>query len=179
MVKRRIRTGLYSQITVPAPRGLVNTAIAPQTLPSNFAQYMENMLPDVGAANAIAKRFGSATLGNAIGAGNITELMEYRKSDGTTEILAYTDDGKIHVLDESAGTWSTLKSGLTTTGTIFWTVFNDQLVIVNGIDDNMIYDGSTITDMSEYVKETLGVDWSDEDEVTIPVSTDKTARYPD
>lgn len=174
----QIKKGNFRSLLIPAPKGLSKTSVSPQALGTQYARYLENMLPDTGAANALAKRNGFGTLGDAIGAGNITELMDYRKSDGTNEILAYTDDGKIHVLDESAGTWSTLKSGLNTDGTVRWTIFNDVLVIVNGIDNNMEYDGSTISDMSEYVRENLGVDWADENQVTVPTAIDHTSRYP-
>lgn len=146
-----IRGGLYIQNIIPAPRNLANSALSPQVLSLNFARDLINMIPSTGSSGSIAKRFGTKKLGAVIGAGVITELMYVIQSDGVLQIVSYTDDGRLHTLDDATGVWTTIKTGLNILGTIRWTHFNSKLIIVNGMDNNMVWDGTTLTDMSIFV----------------------------
>lgn len=131
----------------------MNTAISPQVLNTKFARYIENMLPSSATAGALAKRFGTATLGDVITGEDIERLMWYVKSDGTLQILAYTDAGAIKTLNEGTGAWTNVKTGLTTTGVVRWCHFNGKLIICNGVDLCMSWDGTTMTDLAEWVED--------------------------
>lgn len=172
------RKGLYSSQIIPAPKELQKSASSPETLGLAYAVKLEEFIPPPGKGNSLGIRHGLQSTGDAIGAGVITEIMEYRKSDGTLQILAYTNDGKIHSLNEGTGAWTEQKTGLDTDGTIFWTEFNSELVIVNGIDTPFAWNGSTMTDLSEYVEERRIASWADQNQFTVKSSTDISGKYP-
>lgn len=173
---QKLRAGLFTQRTVPTPKRLMNTAIAPQALDATYARRLENMLPDQGAANALAQRYGFVTLGDAI-SDNFLHVMEFRNSSGAIELLAYTDNGDIIKLNEGTGAWSTLYSGLTTDVTPQSITYADALVIYNGVDNNLYYDGSSVQEFSEKVAERLTGEWVDENTFKVFSSVDRTSRY--
>lgn len=147
------RLGLYDgSIMTPFPRRLMNTAVSPTMLRGdNQARFIENILPNALKAGSGAKRHGVVKKGNAIGGADILDVMEYRTSAGTLELLAYLDDGSIRRLNESTGVWTSLKTGLAANGNPRWVMFNEKIIIVDGVNPNMSYNGSTISNLSEYV----------------------------
>ena len=147
----QLRKSLFQQITVPAPAQLMNTAISPQTLELSFARNIDNMLPSKGRSRALAKRFGLRELGNAIGTGTITKLIEYVTTNGVVQILAYTDNGKIHRYDGPG--WTEVRTGLNTAGLLRWVQFNNKVVFVNGFDTPFYWDGTSMTTIGEYVQD--------------------------
>lgn len=151
------RLGLYNErFAVPFPRRLMNTAVSANLLnPKEYARLILNLLPNALEAGTGVKRYGTTAKGNEITSQNILKIMEYRTSTGTIEILAYVDDGTIRVLNEGTGAWTTKISGLSANGNPRWVHFNEKLVIVDGINTPMAYNGSTCTAISEYVEDVL------------------------
>jgi len=148
------RDSLFSNIVTVFPKGLMNTSTSATLMNGNvFARRIDNMVPSFQTAGAGRVRFGFGKKGSAIGAGTIQEIMEFRKSDGTIQILAYTSDGKLHLLDESLGTYTAVKTGLNTSGHIRFTQFNELLIIVNGYDTPFSWDGTTCTDLAQYLSD--------------------------
>lgn len=150
-----MRQGKFDNVVFKAARSLMNTATAPQALSTSFAQAVVNMIPTKGGTLAI--RNGTLAIGSPTGDGNIIEIMPFIKSDGTSQTLVYTDGGKIKTFNEGAGTYADVKTGLDPAGFPVYDYFNQggspYLVIVNGIDPNMTWDGTTISTMSEYVSD--------------------------
>ncbi|TGT42779.1 hypothetical protein [Mesorhizobium sp. M8A.F.Ca.ET.165.01.1.1] len=147
------RFGLYDgNIVAMFPRALTNTAVSPALLPAaQYARATENMLPNGLKAGSGAKRYGLGKKGNVITGANIVKLMEYRTGAGASQYLAYCDDGSIRSFNETSGAWTSLKTGLSSNGLPRWVSFNNKLVIVDGINTPMAYDGSTVTVLQEYV----------------------------
>ena len=175
-----LRGGLYRQQNIPFPRQLQNTAVSPQLVGLDFAREIINMIPSTGKAGSGAKRFGTAILGNTTPNGNITSIMSNINNLGGVDVLVGTSTGYIYLLDESTGNYTELKSGLSTDGTIRWCNFDDKLVIVNGVDANMYWDGTTLAEMEELVTD-LGINptWVDDNTFTIEPSTGvEDANYP-
>jgi hypothetical protein len=134
------------------PRRMMNTATSATLLSgSDFARFIENIIPNTQKAGSGAKRFGTVTKGDEIEGAIILEVMEYRTSSGTIEVLVYCDDGTIRVLNEGTGAWTTKKSGLSANGNPRYTHFNEKLIIVDGINTPMAYNGSTVSNLAEFV----------------------------
>lgn len=171
------RKGLYKQQTIPFPNKLMNTAESPSTLGLSYARNITNMIPADNKTNTGQKRYGLVQLGTAIGSGVIWELMEYVKDDGTIQILAYTNDGKIHLTEDFGATWTEERSGLNTSGTIRYDYLQRKLIIVNGFDDNLVWDGSSFSDMSQTVQENLTKEWVSQNSLTVSSPDDISSRY--
>lgn len=176
-----MREAKYDNVVFNAAQRLMNTSTAPQALNRNFSPAIINMIPTKGGTLAI--RNGTVTLGTAISGESIIEIMPFVKSDGTEQTLVYTDLGNIKLFDEGAGTYTNVRTGLDVEGLPIFTYFNQgglpYLIIVNGIDPNMIWDGSTITTMAEYVNDTgASKTWASASQLSLNVGTLGATNYP-
>jgi hypothetical protein len=151
-----MRQATYNSIKFPAAQRLMNTSTAPQEMNASFAQNITNLLPTKGGTLAI--RHGTLELGSPTGDGDIMDIIPYVKSDGTSQLLVITDNGKIKLYDETLDSFTDVRTGLDPAGYYFWDYHNEggmpKLVIVNGVDPNMIWDGTSITTMAEFVADT-------------------------
>lgn len=147
------RIGLYDGGVVSMfPRQLMNTAVSASLLSSsNYARHVENLLPNGLKAGSGAKRYGIGEKGDAIGGTTILDILEYRTGAGAIELLSYCNDGTIRRLNEGTGAWTTLKSGLGANGNPRSVAFNEKLIVVDGINTPMAYNGSTVELLGEYV----------------------------
>lgn len=176
-----MRQATYNSIKFPAARQLMNTSTAPQEMNAAFAQNITNLLPTKGGTLAI--RFGTLNVGSPTGDGDIIDIIPYVKSDGTPQNLVVTDNGKIKLYNETLDSFTDVKTGLDAAGYYFWDYHNEggmpKLVIVNGVDPNMIWDGTSITTMSEYVTDTGASEtWISPTEVTIATGELGATNYP-
>jgi hypothetical protein len=106
---------------------------------TDFAREVRNMyLQQDGAGQ---KRNGVTAEGGPLGA-TICRLMFYITAAGDLQILAATDDGKIYL--KSGATWQEVYAGLNIQGTVRWTHFAGRLVLCNGLDDLLSWDGMTL-----------------------------------
>jgi len=149
------RLGLFDGRLISLfPRKLANTARSSTLLQgTEYATYLENLIPNDDKAGSGAKRFGVGAKGSPVSGADIKEIMEYRKSDGTIQFLVYCSDGTLRTYDESTGLYTTVKSGLNTDGLLYWTAFNEKLIVVNGLDQPFSWDGSAVADLGEYVED--------------------------
>lgn len=139
----------------------MNTALSPTLLVKDkYARTIENIIPNLNKSGSGAKRFGLGKKGTSFAPLNILDKFEYRKSDGTLQILAYVEDGTLWVFDEGSGIYAQIKSGLSTSGTIGALAFNRKLIFYNGIDLSFSWDGVSCTDLGEYVTDVLADDTS-------------------
>lgn len=155
MTTKLFRSGNHSRVSIPAPKKLISTSEPAQRMSLQYAQDVLNMLP--GKEGQLDKRFGvtQQTMTGIAATEKIIKMTYRSETDGTFKLLAYTDAGKIYHSDTSLTTWTSLKTGLDTTGTPRFCHFNQNVIICNGIDNNMVYDGSTVADLEEYVEDTL------------------------
>lgn len=148
------RFGLYDGgLLMVFPRRLLNTAVSQTLLTgSTYARAIENILPNSKKAGSGAKRYGVGKKGSAIGGGVvIRDIFEYRTSAGVLVFLVYCSDGSIRLYDENAGTYSSLITGLAANGNPRSVAFNEKLVIADGVNPLMAYNGSTLAAIKEWV----------------------------
>lgn len=147
--------GLFNKNTIVFPSMLMNTAISGELLSINksfkYALNIVNMIPDTGAAGRGMKRFGTKPFAAAIPSGNIIQLFRFITEAGDLQLLAYSDEGNIYHLN--GATWDLAKSGLATDVQPRSVDFNEKLIIFNGVDNNMSWDGSTIEELKEFVED--------------------------
>ena len=172
-----IRKGLYNVQEFPFPRKLMNTALSPELVPITQAVDLLNFVPSSSKAGSGDKRYGTTALSVAITGETVQKGMRYTKSDGTIQLLAYTESGKIYYSNDDGASWTSAITGLNTSGVCRWCDFNEKLIIVNGFDANMIWDGTSITTMEEYVWERLFPEVTDENTITIEGLSDLTSKY--
>lgn len=152
------RIGIFDgRLITLFPRALLNTALSPTLVPKDKqARLIENIIPNTNKAGSGAKRFGLMPKGNAFsGVTGVGEPFEYRKSDGTIQLIQYFSDGSLRTLNEGTGAYTSIKTGLSASGTVGAVPFNGKLVFYNGIDQPFAWDGSTCTDLGEYVIDAL------------------------
>lgn len=132
-------------ITLPFPSNLMATAQSPLALPPTYARALKNMI--LGPDGSGTKRNGVATLGNALGE-DIVGLFTY-PYNGQTQLLAWSAAGKIY--RQNGAAWVLLKAGLNVNGMPQGVIFAGRLVLCNGLDTVMQYDGVSITDVETRV----------------------------
>src|SRR3990167_676690 len=89
------------------------------------------------AKRPLANAYGS------VGSHSVTSLHRYYKADATKKLLA-TGSTKLYVGDDSAGTFQTLKTGLTDGKRWQWITYKDIAIGTNGFDNPIKYDGHTL-----------------------------------
>ena len=101
----------------------------------------------------VEKRAGTEQQGNTIGSTtSILGLHSFRRSSGSNQfITAYDTDAYYNV----AGTWTSLKSGLTSGLDTAMETFTDNVYFTNGTDTCFKWDGSTASDVSGMPKGTI------------------------
>lgn len=99
--------------------------------------------PDGGVAKRLDQDIYNS-LGNLGAAVAITGGIQYSKSAGTYQIVCGTSDGRIVRL-LSDGTTSNLATGYTIDTRWSFAIFNDNLIVCNGVDAPSLYDGTTVT----------------------------------
>lgn len=125
--------------TIGAPIGGWNTTAALHNMPQTDAVVLDNLFPTVGSVDL---RRGFASYATGVGAGAVETVIEYH-SGATRKFLA-AGDGAIYDIS-SAGAGSSLATGYANNR---WqgVMFNTKLHMVNGADDPIAYDGSTISE---------------------------------
>lgn len=96
-------------------------------------------------SGAATKRFDQATLTTtSLGATvAITGGREFRRSNGTSEVILGTNDGRLVKLNTD-GTTTDLLTGLTASTKWWFEVYNDLLIAANRADAPRKYDGTTV-----------------------------------
>jgi len=175
-MSRRLRTGLYTNILIPAPKKLLRTAESSSALSTEHAAVLENMLPDKFKQSALQKRFGSSKFGDALTGETITSLHDFVKPNGEIEVLKGTASGKIY-RQNNDGTHTQVHTGLTVNKRLKSLSFNDILLFYNGEDENLIYDGTNIQVFKELVEEGFSLEYVAANQFKVISSTDISAKY--
>ena len=143
-MKRNLKT-----VFIPFPAGLMSTARPPTTTPDSFAREVINMYALKSGAGA--KRNGCVKVGNAISGEEVVRLMYFIPQGGDVQILAATSSGKIYLKNEDD--WDEKLAGLDASGTLRWTHFDGRLILCNGVDDVVAWNGTTFETVYEYVQD--------------------------
>ena len=80
-------------------------------------------------------------VGNAVGATRILGLVAYYKSNGTKELISGSGT-VLKAYNGTTGLWETLGTGLSSNKQFNAITYNDLLLITNGTDNVMKYDGT-------------------------------------
>jgi len=133
-------------ITTPFPAGLMSSARNPATMGNNYARELLNLYTSRGGAGAKRNGFSPVVTGCPA---SITCLMPYMNSTGALQILAAASDGKIYLLN--AGIWTEVYTGLNTQGKMRWVQFAGKLILCNGLDPVLSWDGTNISIVKQWV----------------------------
>jgi len=123
--------------------GGVNTLVSETRLDPKEAKEATNMMLD--EDGIWKKRWGSADYGGVTFTNTIDGFTEYRKTDGTRELVVIADT-KAYVVDPVAGTKTEISGATFTVGyRADFVQIKNYLYIVNGEDVMARYDGSVLT----------------------------------
>ncbi|MBI1362709.1 MAG: hypothetical protein GC134_01890 [Proteobacteria bacterium] len=162
-----------SVITVPFPPRMMSTSRNPTAMPVEYARDVLNMFTLTSGAGS--KRNGVQKVGNAIGGDEtILRLMHFVPASGALQLLAVTDAGSIYLYDD--GDWTSVYTGLSTSGHVRWTHFGNHLALCNGIDTPLKWDGTSFSKISQWIQDD-GIDLTYVDGDTLTFTGDETL-YP-
>jgi hypothetical protein len=136
-----------SSVVVGFPKQLMSTARSPLSMPATMARVVRNML--VLADGAGTKRNGVVAVGDGLDS-EIVAVMSYQAAGGL-QLMVATDAGKIYRLE--GGDWVEVWSGLDPAGTIRTVTFGGRLLLCNGIDEVLAWDGSAWAAVCTLVQE--------------------------
>lgn len=135
-------------LAVPFPSGLMSTARSPMVMPPTYGREVVNML--LGADGMGVKRGGFGKLGTAAGA-EVRAVLGY-VHQGATQVLVALADGRIRLM--TGATWLTVWSGLNTSAVVRGVAFGGRLLVCNGVDPVLVWDGTTMAVVEEWVTDT-------------------------
>ena len=126
--------------SVPAPVGGWNTRDALDAMDAKDAVLLDNWFPTTGNCQL---RDGYAEHSTGMGSGDVETLFEYH-SGSTRKLIACANS---NIYDASSSTASSLGSGYTNNQ---WDIvnFNGNAHLVNGADNPVAYDGSSLSNPS-------------------------------
>jgi hypothetical protein len=137
-------------VTVPFPPRMMSTSRNPTAMSAEYARDVLNMFTL--SSGAGCKRNGLRPVGEALpDSQTMTRLMPFVDLAGDVQLLAATDEGNIYQLTDAV--WTLVHSGLNPAGHVRWTHFANHLILCNGVDTPLKWDGSTFTPLSEWVPE--------------------------
>lgn len=131
---------------VPFPKGLMSSARSPLSMPTTLGREIRNML--MSADGAGSKRNGVVALGAEIAGETITAVMSYMAASGL-QILVSTNVGKIYRLNGTS--WVQVWSGLDGNGVVRTVTFDGKLLLCNGINHVLAWDGTAWSEVSAFV----------------------------
>ena len=77
-----------------------------------------------------------------IGTGAVTGLHRFYSSGGTIKFVC-SHGTQVYVGDDGAGTWTSIRTGLTDGKRMAFEVYKDRCIFPNGFDNPFVYDGSS------------------------------------
>lgn len=134
-------------VMVPFPKGLMSTARAPSVMPATYGREILNMLAVADGAGK--KRNGVVSDGGEIAGAVIVALATFVKVGVGTQLLAVTAAGKIYLQNGSG--WDEVWTGLNTAGVPRIIPFGGRLVLCNGYDNLLVWDGTAWREIAEFV----------------------------
>lgn len=123
-------------------KGLNNHA-SPYVVGENQCSIAQNLRFN-NSYGTIAKRKSVLNYGTIGSSAAVNGLHRYYKSDGTKKLLAASST-KLYVGDDSTGTFTTIRQGLTDGKRWQFSTYKDIAIMSNGSDATLKYDGQTIT----------------------------------
>jgi hypothetical protein len=95
---------------------------------------------------SVGKRFGYDRVSSGEDSGNPQGMVRYVKTGASTEKrLLIFQAGKVFEVTPSDFDWTSIKTGLDADAVVRGITFNNKAVFGNGVDDQQVYDGSTVS----------------------------------
>jgi|GEM_PF-1402237 len=161
-MKRKIES-----VLVPFPTGMLSAVRAPLAMPPTYARSLKNMY--VRADGSGSKRNGFIAEGGALVGEEIASLFSYITRAGVEQILAGCASGRLYVLENNV--WREVFSGLDRAGVLRSAYFDDRLILCNGVDDVLVWDGVNMVPIVQWIIDpSTGLTRVDDDTFTIESS---------
>lgn len=131
----------FKSYTIPAPVLGWNARDSVDMMKDADALELQNMFPDL---SNIRLRKGFTVQATGLGTGAVPTLIDYTTKAGVQQLIAGAN-GNLYDCSTSGEDGTSLKSGLSVN---YWQsiVFKNTLVLVNGTDQPLQYNGTTVTD---------------------------------
>lgn len=140
MINRKFQRRVSQVVSLAAPTGGINDLDPLASMGSEFCIDLENFYPQTGSLNT---RQGYREHVTGLGS-SVKTLMNYAAPDGTVELFACTDIG---IYDVTNSTDAPVKVYDLTYGEVEWCMFSNIagnfMVVTNGVDNAILYDGTT------------------------------------
>jgi hypothetical protein len=135
---------------IPLPRYGLNDKDSPFAIHSLEASRMENI--EIGEADAYG-RLGYSQFGTTSGSGPIQNMHDHRESGGT-QIMLRARQATIEKYNTVTSAWNAISLPVTLTANkkVSFATLNDVTIISNGVDSDLKFDGSVITELSSNPK---------------------------
>ena len=124
----------------------INRKIKQELLPKEIGYTAINIRYDTDLGS-ISKRGNRGTYGATLGTSKVMSNYRYYKNSDSTKKLIISYETTLKLGNDVAGTFSNIKTGLTTNLFHDFLTYKDMCYITNGTDANMCYDGTTVEDM--------------------------------
>lgn len=133
------------------PKNIMSSSRSEFNMPSNFAKTIKNMI--IHYSGAGSKRNGFTKVENDLPEDEkVLKLQHFPNKLGEIEIIAFTQSGKIFKRTESSG-WSLIYSNLAASSDISTAMFSNKLIIANGVDNMLCYDGEKVEIIYQYISQ--------------------------
>lgn len=133
------------------PKNMMSSSRSEFNMPSNFAKTIKNMI--IHYSGAGSKRNGFSKIENdLLESEKIIKLQHFPSKTGELQILAFTQSGKIFQRMESSA-WQEIYSSLSQNTDISTTMFSNKLIIANGVDNMLSYDGEKVETITQYISQ--------------------------
>lgn len=135
---------------VPIPLYGLNDKDDPYTIHDFEAADIENI--EIGEGVAFS-RLGTQKIGGTVATGAIMNMYDYRKSDGTSYLVRARQD-VVEYWDTDTSDWVEISLPVTLTSElkVSFVTLNDLLIISNGTDSDIKWDGTTATELASNPK---------------------------
>lgn len=134
-------------LTVPGFKGL-NKESEKSILGPEWATRLDNAVIDETNRVASRKGFDNQTSTPLPASAQFVQLCEYRKKDGTVEIIGMADDSKLYRSTDGGTTFTDVTGTAVVTDTnVQFLNFNDKLVAVQSGGNPMVYSGTSFSDI--------------------------------
>lgn len=158
-MKRKIES-----VLIPFPKGMLSSVRAPLAMPPSYARELKNMY--VRADGSGSKRNGFTPEGAELVGEEIVALFTFVTVAGVEQTLVGTASGQIFVRED--GAWSSVFSGLNSDGILRGAYFNDELILCNGVDDVLVWNGVEMLPITQWMSDpSTGLTRVDNDTFTI------------
>ena len=133
------------------PKNMMSSSRSEFNMPTNFAKVVKNMI--IHYSGAGSKRNGFSKLEYDLPADEkITKLQHYPTVNGDMQFLAFTQSGKVFRRLENTQ-WSEIYSNITAHSQINTTMFANKMIIANGVDSLLSYDGESVKKINQYISQ--------------------------